>query len=910
VYSQGSLITASSTLTLKIAKGDRSISGRVLDDSSNPVSYAHVDAQQVDGSGNPIGPFMGSPTDSSGNFTIYVKDGTWKLMGFAPGFGQLPTLTVTVAGASVTGQNLQATASSFGTVTGSVLKGGSAVAGAFVGIHGSSGGNGTVSDTSGKYTLKVQAGTDYTIDGFVPGSGPLTPVTGVTVTASQTLTGQNLTMSAPGTIQVTISGVTDAFVEARDSNGRGNSTGANPTAGVYSIPVPEGTYTVRANNPRYGLIGSQGSVSVTASQTTSVTFSPPSVYAVSGTVGSSSATCKNGASVAFADTTNGRVTLATADSDGAFSINLPNGTYFESAAKPGCVDSSSPGEITVNGAAVTGASRTLTAADATITGRVTLSGTGVTMDTKVMALTNDDKFVFADVDTSITGGPTNYTLNVTPGTWTVRARSDGYQSAAQPVTVASGESGTADLALSAISGYTRYDPQSSTVTPSRGGLVKDTNIGSKFEVNIPAGALGSSTDSASVTTTKTSAIVTQTATTQVVGSAGIEITPTNANGQTISTLSSSDGAGVTITIPYTDADATAAGIDESDLTLAVWSDEKGTWEPLATTVDATNNTLTAQTTHFSIFAAIGPRGTSSSTSTSTSTTSGRTGGGGGRRTGVGESYFIKGKEVKIELAPQVVQTEEVKSVLHNVAVTLGGEQVIFRDVPSAAWYAPYVATVLQSGIASGYKDVEGNLTGEYRPGANVTYAEIAKMVLNSARKQLPDSGLPKNRFARGDWSEPYIQLAEEVGTSVYTQTLDIRRPATRGAVIQTIVEVLQITEPVAVAPAAFGGSGAVTSGSGTLAAGSGAVAESGALLSGSGAVTETPAPEVPAVTFKDVPDRHPYAKAILLAAKLGIVSGDTDRAGNPKGTFRPNALINRAEVAKIFTKLIELGFVK
>lgn len=925
VYSEGTLITndgdsGSDNLILKIAKGDRSISGRVLDESSNPIAYARVDAQQVDGSGNPIGSFMGSPTDSSGNFTIYVKDGTWKLRGFAPGVGELPAVTVTVAGSSVTGQNLQATSAQLGTVTGSVLKGGAAVAGAFVNIYGQNGGNHTVSDTGGKYSVKVRAGTNYTIDGFVPGAGPLTPVTGVTVESGVTLTGQNLTMSAPGTVRVTVAGVTDAFVEARDSNGRGNGTNANPTSGVYDVIVPAGTYTVRANSQRYGLIGTQASVAVTAGQTTSVTFTAPSAYVVSGTVASSSATCKNGASVGFADTTNGRVTMTTTDSSGVFSITLPNGTYFVSAGKSGCVDNADPAEVTVVGAAVTsGADRTLTAANATITGRVTLSGTGVTVDTKVMGMTSGGKFVFDDVDTSLSGGPNNFELKVTAGTWTVRARGDGYQSAEQSVTVTDGGTTTANFALSALSGYTRQDPKSSTVTPSQGGLVRDTNIGSNFLVNIPGRALGDDTDSASVTTAKTSAIVMQTSTTQVIGNAGFEITPTDANGNAISTLSSSDAAGVTITIPYTDADVTTAGVDETELSLAIWSDEKGAWEPISTTVDTTNNTLTAVTTHFSTFAAVAGRGTSttSSSTTASTTTSGRTSGGGGRRYAAGDTYFIKGKEVKIELAPQVVHAAAVKSVRKNLAVTLGGEEVVFRDVSATAWYASYVASVIQSGIASGYKDAEGNLTGEYRPGANVTYAEIAKMALNSARQAIPESGMARNRFARGDWSEPYIQLAEDLGTSVYTQTLDVRRPATRGAVIQTLVEILKITEPIAVAPAAFGGTGAVVTGSGTLAAGSGTVAGSGALLSGSGAVTEVPeevvpapAPEETSVMFRDVPGRHPYADAILLAAKLGIVSGDTNLQGEPKGTFRPNAPINRAEVAKIFTKLIELGYVK
>ncbi len=64
------------------------------------------------------------------------------------------------------------------------------------------------------------------------------------------------------------------------------------------------------------------------------------------------------------------------------------------------------------------------------------------------------------------------------------------------------------------------------------------------------------------------------------------------------------------------------------------------------------------------------------------------------------------------------------------------------------------------------------------------------------------------------------------------------------------------------------------------------------------------------ITFADLPASHPYYKAIVLFARLGIVSGDTDAKGNLTGKVRPNAPINRAEVAKIFSKLIEKGYIK
>ena len=963
VYSQGVLITndgaGSDNLQLKVAKGDQYISGRVLDESGNPIAYAHVMAQEVDSSGNPNGPFMGAPSDSSGNFTIYVRSGRYKVWAFTPQYGELPSLTVVVSGSNATGQNLQASGGDFGTISGTVRKGGTAVAGAFVNIFGSSGGNGTVSDSSGGYSLKVRAGSNYTIEGFLPGAGPLTPITGVTVTAGQTLLSQDLSMAAAGTIKATLTGssiITDAFVEARDSNGRGNGTNTNTTSGVYEIAVPAGTYTVRAHSPRLGLIGSQSSITVTAGQTTTVTFAPPATYTVTGTISSSSATCTVGAVVAFADSTNGRVSTTSTTTGGVYSILLPNGTYRLTAGKPSCIDSASTENILVNGANVSGADKSLTAANATVTGRVTRSSTGVTVATMVMAESSDGKFAFAEVDTSAAGGGANYTLNLTAGTWTISARSEGYASSTTSVTLASGGSATANLDLTAISGYTWMDPTTSTMTPSRGGLVRDTNIGSSFQMNVPAGALGSDSDSASISTKQTTAIATETSTMVVPGGKGYEITATAADGQQVSDLSAS----VTITIPYTEADVTAAGGTEAGLVGAVW--ENNQWTPLSTTVDTTSDTLTMVTSHFSTFAPGVPSGGGSGGESGGGDSGGGSGGssgggGGGRRTLTTQSgkqttaATLTPAEVAKALHPSSLQT-----VRGKLAVTLEGKEVVMSDVPADAWYAGYVSVVMQMGIASGYRDAAGNLKGEYGPANNITYAEIAKMALEAAGWTPTDGAQPQHRQAQNHWAAGYIALAEELALSVYEDDrLNINASASRGAVIQTIVETLGLTEadlaPEDAEPAsgtgaaALSGSGAGLTGSGSVATGSGSTAggsglngsgttitATGSLLSASGTVLNTgtgagvsgsgtiviemdgaePSAEerLAAVTFRDLFPRHENYAAIRLLAALGVISGDTDRDGEPTGTVRPNASINRAEIAKIFTKLAELGFLQ
>lgn len=184
----------------------------------------------------------------------------------------------------------------------------------------------------------------------------------------------------------------------------------------------------------------------------------------------------------------------------------------------------------------------------------------------------------------------------------------------------------------------------------------------------------------------------------------------------------------------------------------------------------------------------------------------------------------------------------------NLSVVVGGQPLVFRDVPVAQWYASYVLALVNAGVISGYRDAQGNPTGEFKPSNSVTYAEIAKMAVESAGLASRTGRTPRNISARGQWSAGYIAALEERGVSVFgTSGLDVNAPAPRGAVLQIILE-------------AFGQS---------IAAPQGAI-------------------------YSDVSAGTKHAGAIETATSAGIVSGDDGR-----NTFRPSAAINRAETAKI-----------
>ncbi|MFA5273524.1 MAG: FG-GAP-like repeat-containing protein [Candidatus Peribacter sp.] len=184
--------------------------------------------------------------------------------------------------------------------------------------------------------------------------------------------------------------------------------------------------------------------------------------------------------------------------------------------------------------------------------------------------------------------------------------------------------------------------------------------------------------------------------------------------------------------------------------------------------------------------------------------------------------------------------------------------VLFADVPLSAWFAPYVSFMVEEKIATGYADATGKPKGEFGVGNPVTYAEVLKMALNVAGKSAGNLPPPRNASAQGTWASSYVAQAEAMNLSVFTPSLDVRQPATRGAVIQTILETMGI--PIANQSSAF----------------------------------------------SDFPPDHPYAKAIATAAFYGLIGGDTDDQGNPLNTFRPDAPITRAEVAKIIALVKEV----
>ena len=183
----------------------------------------------------------------------------------------------------------------------------------------------------------------------------------------------------------------------------------------------------------------------------------------------------------------------------------------------------------------------------------------------------------------------------------------------------------------------------------------------------------------------------------------------------------------------------------------------------------------------------------------------------------------------------------------------------FTDVEDTSWYAPYVSSLGEWGIVSGYKDANGNSTGSFGPGNSVTVAEILKMVTKAVRIDEAACPVPVRHVeAREHWAAAYAGCGEQrqarVLASGYAIALD--RPATRAEVLAVMHDLFDDDVP--------------------------------------------PLPS----SFADTAN-HRFSADITYASLLKIVSGDTDANGSPTGSFRPDDSVNRAEAAKILVLRIK-----
>ncbi len=195
-----------------------------------------------------------------------------------------------------------------------------------------------------------------------------------------------------------------------------------------------------------------------------------------------------------------------------------------------------------------------------------------------------------------------------------------------------------------------------------------------------------------------------------------------------------------------------------------------------------------------------------------------------------------------------------------VSVITDGTRREFHDIPQNSWFAPFVFTAAKFGIMAGYKDTDGTPTGVFGPEDPVTLAELSAITHRIVGISPPTpSPQPQNPHARRTWFTPFFASAEQKGWLIYADPeMDPLKPAMRGEVVVTLLQALDI-----------------------------------------------PLQWPKGKLFSDIAIHTPFAAAIETASRENLIAGRTDSQGNSTGTFGPEEPVNRAEMAKIISRVLD-----
>ncbi|MFA6537363.1 MAG: carboxypeptidase regulatory-like domain-containing protein [Patescibacteria group bacterium] len=651
-----------SGVVIKMQKSDYTIQGKVLNSDGNGVAYSPVWAYEPSGYGN-----TSTTTDSSGNYILYVGNGTWRIQADAQGIGFLQyTSDVTVNGVSQTGINLRPdTATTFYAVSGNITLDGTAQANTPVravkydanGIY-QGREYGAMTDSSGNYSITVPAGI-YRIDTWNPTYGEvgrtdaddyannpanvnLTSAnkTGVNIVVASenlktvTLKFNNATASQSGYVR--IEGVDYTSAVNQKSNGLVKNIRIPILTTNQTVKLQAGDYLFFADVPGVGqyiptddcetypsgcLDETKHLISVSANRDVNFvlpdTSSASNMVTVSGTVTSGESNVEN-AWVWVSNPQNGFNVGTSTASNGTYSLTVPvlgSGNYKIGADKPGYV-SVEPSSLNLTDANADGTADnaknfTITAYSKTISGYLFADADGGTTNAKDTGEEIATGWVYARETTtnrmshSQADSSGYYSLGVTAGTWKVFGSADGYTEAqysvagtATTLTVAGVNLTDKNIKLTADNNWSRKN-KNKPITPSSGGVLDDTATdGTGVKITVPANALGSDTNAGVLGVTNTSA-VTQTNSNTPFGGTGKEITATDNAGQPITNLNDYIDLEMTYWKADVDAEVTANNLQDYNklktMKVSYFDASLNDWVSLPTTRTAYYKTLNADT---------------------------------------------------------------------------------------------------------------------------------------------------------------------------------------------------------------------------------------------------------------------------------------------------------------------------
>jgi len=247
------------------------ISGTVTSSTGAPLENIFVDAYSIGGT------VTGTTTDASGHYQLVLRSGAYRLVfedlnGIyasvyypnAPSFAASSVVTAPATNINVT---MTLAGHLSGTVTSSA---GAPLTNAIVAAYNLDGSVRVATfSKNGQYTLVVPAGTYKIVafdpsgqyaNGYLNGAVNFETESSVTVAASQTISGLNLTMAVAGTVNgnvtdaITGAAVGNILIDAYDANGFHIARVTSAANGTFAFALPPGTYKFVASDPlqRYG----------------------------------------------------------------------------------------------------------------------------------------------------------------------------------------------------------------------------------------------------------------------------------------------------------------------------------------------------------------------------------------------------------------------------------------------------------------------------------------------------------------------------------------------------------------------------------------------------------------------------------------------------------------------------------
>jgi hypothetical protein len=354
---------------------------------SNPAPASNISGNIQSANGAPLGgvsvQLVGTntdfttTTDSSGNYTFQgIPNGNYEVTPTFAGMTFDPeSQSVTVNGADVTANFVEAvTTPSTYSISGSVSGG----AGASIQLTGPNGSSSTNADASGNYALTGIPDGTYTVTPTLSGS-TFTPASRSVTVNGADVPGVNFvgTVTPPATYSVSGNvSVTGAGVSVVLSGSNGNLSATTDASGNFIFSgVQNGTYTVTPSSTGKTFSPVNRSIAVNGANVTGVNFvgtvTPPATYSISGNVSVTGA----GVTVQLS----GGTSLSTVtDASGNYSFSgVQNGTYTVTPSSSGKTFSPTSRSVTVNGANVTGINFAGTVTTYSISGTVSLSASAL-----------------------------------------------------------------------------------------------------------------------------------------------------------------------------------------------------------------------------------------------------------------------------------------------------------------------------------------------------------------------------------------------------------------------------------------------------------------------------------------------------------------------------------------------------